>query len=164
MDRTQKTMEKARVTHNKPVRYNKVVVTGVSDQGAPTGHSLRRRFSEDELKEEAWRISSDGSADEWMVLSRTLLQWYSGTSTTRRIVKFGYRCYRTRSYVPDHLQCHRCLQFGYTNAKCRATTARCSAAQYEFDNCTVRDDRTKAKRVNCGGNNGAKYRGCSSMQ
>ena len=45
-------MEKARVADNKPVRYNKLVVTGVSDQ-----------WEDDELKEEAGWISSDGSAD-----------------------------------------------------------------------------------------------------
>ena len=45
-------MEKARIADNKPVRYNKVVVTEVSDQ-----------WEDDDLKEEAGGISSDGSAD-----------------------------------------------------------------------------------------------------
>src|SRR5208282_1217425 len=81
-------------------------------------------------------------------------------------VKFGYRCYRTRPYVPDPLQCHRCLKFGHTQAKCRATTVRCPrcAGDYKFDNCTVRDDRTMAKCANCGGNHGAKYRGCTTYK
>ena len=145
-------MEKARIADNKPVRYNKVVVTGVSDQ-----------WEDDELKEEAGadfirriRRRVDGTLQD----TTAVVLGYVDNPPDR--VKFGYRCFRTRPYVPDPQQCHRCLKFGHTQAKCRATTVRCPrcAKEHKFDNCTVRDDRTKAKCANCSGNHGAKYRGC----
>jgi len=39
-------------------------------------------------------------------------------------VKLGYRFFRTWTYIPEPLQCHRCLRFGQVQAKCRAATAR----------------------------------------
>src|SRR5208282_285729 len=125
---SQKTMEKARSADNKPVRYNKVVVTGVSDQ-----------WEDDDLKEEAGadffrriRRRVDGTLQD----TTAVVLGYVDNPPDR--VKFGYRCYRTRPYVPDPLQCHRCLKFGHTQATCRATTVRCPrcAGDHEFANCT----------------------------
>src|SRR5208282_2869801 len=71
---SQKTMEKARVADNKSVRYNKVVVTGVSDQ-----------WEDDHLKEEAGADFFRRIRRRVDVHSRIQQQWYSGTSTTHRI-------------------------------------------------------------------------------
>src|SRR5664279_4136070 len=148
----EKAIQKAREREQKPVKYNKVVITGVSDE-----------WTEEEIKDEVNAVYCrrikrrvDGA------LQNTTAVIIGYVDEPPQSVRLMYRNYRTRPYIADPVQCHNCLRYGHIQAKCRSATRcpRC-AGQHKYVDCTVKDKAELARCAKCGQQHSSKYRGCA---
>ena len=92
----QKNMEKARKADSKPVRFNKVVVRGVSDEWED--EELQEQAGADFIRRIRRRTGGALQATTAIVLG------FVDDPSER--VKFGYRYFRTTPYIAEPLQCH----------------------------------------------------------
>ena len=147
-------MQKARAKELAPVRYNKVVITGVSDEW--TDELLHEEIGAVYIRRIKRRV--DGQ------LQPTTAVILGYTEDPPEVVKLRYRQYRTRTYVEEPKQCHNCLRFGHLKANCRSTTRcpRC-AGSHSYDECTKKDQQAAVRCANCGESHSAKYRGCTKF-
>ena len=145
------TTQRTRRAEQRPVTYQKVVDSGVADSW--TEERIQTTTAAVYIRRIRRRVEGQLQDTESVVLG-----FIDEPPTT---VKLGYRAYRTRPYVAEPIQCHRCLCYGHVQAKCRSARRcpRCGEL-HEFDNCPHRDDPSHAKCIHCGQNHSSKFGGC----
>jgi len=151
---SEKAMKKAIEKEHAPVRFNKVVITGVSDEW--TDEQLFEEIGAEYIRRIKRRV--DGQ------LQPTTAVILGYVENPPNVVKLRYRQYRTRTYIEEPKQCHNCLRFGHLKVNCRSTTRcpRC-AGNHSYDECTKKLQQEAVRCANCGENHSAKYRGCAKF-
>ena len=149
-----KAMMKAIQKENAPVRFNKVVITGVS--GEWTDEQMFEEIGAEYIRRIKRRV--DGQ------LQPTTAVILGYVENPPDVIKLRYRQYRTRPYIEEPKQCHNCLRFGHLKANCRSSTRcpRC-AGEHAYDDCNKKLQQEAVKCANCGENHSAMYRGCTKF-
>src|SRR5664279_3240085 len=151
---SEKAMKKAIEKEHAPVRFSKVVITGVSDEW--TDEQLFEEIGAEYIRRIKRRV--DGQ------LQPTTAVILGYVENPPNVVKLRYRQYRTRTDIEEPKQCHNCLRFGHLKVNCRSTTRcpRC-AGNHAYDDCTKKLQQEAVRCANCGENHSAKYRGCTKF-
>src|SRR5664279_3012657 len=150
----EKALKRAAEKEHAPVRFNKVVITGVS--GEWTDEQLYEEIGAEYIRRIKRRV------DGQLLPTTAVVLGY--VENPPEVVKLRYRQYRTRTYIEEPKQCHNCLRFGHLKANCRSTTRcpRC-AGNHGYDDCTKKLLQEAVRCANCGESHSAKYRGCAKF-
>ena len=96
-------------------------------------------------------------------VTKSMKVWFE-QSQFPKFITLMFQRYVVTPYIEQSLQCFKCQKLGHIAKYCkgRVVCLVCSGP-HKHTECTVKDDCTKQKCANCGGEHTANYRGCPKL-